>query len=206
MKRIVAATLLTLSTAPAYLMIALPASASEKVTVCNPVSTTNIIRNPADHSGAYEDGYSEGRRSASKGEAYQPRTVGGEFGRGFEDGYFGNRFTGQEYAVRDRVEHYTTQQCDTFYTDNPNPTPVVRPFYTGNPNPNSEVRRQNRELRRQNREGSCVVKTGKLRISPACRHTAFLKYSRASGDRSSTRGRQNPSRTSSRFANESLYI
>ncbi len=166
MKRIVAATLLTLSTAPAYLMITLPASASEKVTVCNPVSTTNIIRNPADHSGAYEDGYSEGRRSASKGEAYQPRTVGGEFGRGFEDGYFGNRFTGQEYAVRDRVEHYTTQQCDTFYTDNPNPTPVVRPVYTGNPNfnpvvrpvhtgnpnPNSEVRRQNRELRRQNRE------------------------------------------------------
>ena len=36
---------------------------------------------------AYQDGYSEGRESYRSAEAYRPRTSGGEFARGFDDGY-----------------------------------------------------------------------------------------------------------------------
>ncbi|WP_310423196.1 hypothetical protein [Chamaesiphon sp. VAR_48_metabat_135_sub] len=47
---------------------------------------------------AYTDGYLEGIRSKTKRETYQARFAGGEFARGFEDGYFGRRSTGQRYT------------------------------------------------------------------------------------------------------------
>jgi hypothetical protein len=47
---------------------------------------------------AYTDGYLEGIRSKTKRETYQARSAGGEFARGFEDGYFGRRSTGQRYT------------------------------------------------------------------------------------------------------------
>jgi len=119
MKRLVAASIVVLSSAPVYFLFTPPASASEVVTVCKPVTSTNIVRNGAAHAAAYEDGFGEGRQSASRGETYERRSVGGEFARGFEDGYFGRRFTGQEYVVRDRVQTYTTQQCQSAFTNNP---------------------------------------------------------------------------------------
>ena len=115
MKQLVAATLLTCATVPASLLFTQSAYA-DTVTNCYPVTQTEVIQNPADHPSAYADGYSEGRQSARKGEAYRPRTVGGEFGRGFEDGYWGHEFTGQEYAVPNRVREYTTQHCNTYTT------------------------------------------------------------------------------------------
>ncbi len=113
MKRLVAATLLTVATIPASLLFAQPAKA-ETYTACYPVTQPNIIQNSADHPGAYADGYSEGRQSRRNGDAYKPRNAGGEFARGFEDGYFGHRFTSQAYAVRNRIEYKTTQQCNTY--------------------------------------------------------------------------------------------
>lgn len=113
MNKLAAATLLTLSTIPACLLFAQQAFAETR-TVCYPVTQSRIIQNAADHSSAYTNGYSEGRQIARKGEAYKPRSAGGEFARGFYDGYYGRPFTGQEYAVPDKVEQYTSQECNTY--------------------------------------------------------------------------------------------
>jgi hypothetical protein len=48
---------------------------------------------------AYADGYREGVESKAKRETYQVRSAGGEFARGFEDGYFGRKSTGQRYTA-----------------------------------------------------------------------------------------------------------
>jgi hypothetical protein len=116
MKRIVTATLLILAATPTYFLFTQPASAGnkDKVTVCHPTQQVRVVKDAADHPAAYRDGYREGEQSARKGDAYKPRTVGGEFSRGFEDGYYGRPFTGQRYEVADRLETYTTQQCDTY--------------------------------------------------------------------------------------------
>lgn len=119
MNKLVAATLLTLTTVPTYLVLPEKAFAQTQ-TVCYPVTQAQVIQNAADHPNAYADGYSEGRQSVSKGEAYRPRTAGGEFARGYEDGYYGRGFTGQEYSVANRVEYYTSQQCNTYTTHNNN--------------------------------------------------------------------------------------
>jgi hypothetical protein len=50
------------------------------------------------HPQAYNDGYRGGIASKARNETYQPRTVGGEFARGWEDGYFGRRNSGQRYT------------------------------------------------------------------------------------------------------------
>jgi hypothetical protein len=55
-------------------------------------------RSDAYHPQAYDDGYREGIASKAKKETYQPRTAGGEFARGVEDGYFGRPNTGQRYT------------------------------------------------------------------------------------------------------------
>jgi hypothetical protein len=138
MKRLVAS-IVVLSSTPVYFLFTPLASASEVVTVCKPVTTTNIVKNAAAHPAAYENGFAEGRLSASRGETYKPRSVGGEFARGFEDGYNGRRFTGQEYAVRDQVQTYTTQQCQNVQTNNPNVNPQVIPNYQTPPNVNPQV-------------------------------------------------------------------
>jgi hypothetical protein len=51
------------------------------------------------HPQAYNDGYREGMASKAKRETYQARSAGGEFARGFEDGYFGRANSGQRYTV-----------------------------------------------------------------------------------------------------------
>ncbi|HEY9652212.1 MAG TPA: hypothetical protein V6C95_16235 [Coleofasciculaceae cyanobacterium] len=117
MNKLVAATLLTFATVPTYLVFPEKVFADTQ-TVCYPVTQAQVIQNPADHPNAYADGYSEGRQSARKGETYRPRTAGGEFGRGYNDGYYGRDFTGQEYSVANRVEYYTSQQCNTYTTHN----------------------------------------------------------------------------------------
>ena len=112
MKRIVAATLLTLAAAPISFFTQ-SAEADDRYTVCYPITHQKVSEDAADHPGAYRDGYRQGTDSARDGEAYRPRTAGGEFARGYEDGYYGRRFSRQRYVVPNRVEYYTTQQCTT---------------------------------------------------------------------------------------------
>lgn len=110
MKRIIATTLVTFTTGCASIFFAQPARA-----VCYPVTERHVVRDSVNHPDAYLDGYREGQQSARKTEEYRPRTAGGEFARGFEDGYYGRSFAGQEFVVKDRVEHYTFQNCDYSY-------------------------------------------------------------------------------------------
>ena len=86
----------------------------DEVTVCRPITRESVRKNPGYHPEAYIDGYSQGERSAIKGEAYKPRTAGGEFGRGFYDGYFGRKFTGQKRVVPNKITSYKTTQCQTY--------------------------------------------------------------------------------------------
>ena len=78
---------------------------------CYPYTQWLIKQDPADHPQAYADGYRQGRQSAEKGDKYKPRTAGGEFARGFEDGYYRKGFTGQKRVVADRYRAYTTPDC-----------------------------------------------------------------------------------------------
>jgi hypothetical protein len=80
---------------------------------CYPVAE-RYQNSAADHPGAYRDGYTQGRESARKGESFKPRTAGGEFARGFEDGYFGRAFTGQKVVVPDTVQYYASGDCGDF--------------------------------------------------------------------------------------------
>ncbi len=66
---------------------------------CKP-NRQEISTSPSDayHANAYSDGYREGTASKANRETYQARSAGGEFTRGFEDGYFGRRNTGQRYT------------------------------------------------------------------------------------------------------------
>ncbi len=63
------------------------------------IATESLERSDAYHAQAYSDGYREGIASKAKRETYQARTAGGEFARGFEDGYFGRATSGQRYTV-----------------------------------------------------------------------------------------------------------
>lgn len=112
--KITLVTLATIATTSTFLGFC-PVTQAEtrKVTICRPTQQVRVVQDAADHPSAYRDGYREGQQSASKGEPYEPRTAGGEFARGFEDGYYARPFTGQQYEVQDRTETYTTQQCDT---------------------------------------------------------------------------------------------
>jgi hypothetical protein len=60
---------------------------------------TQVSRDNANHPSAYNDGYREGRTNAQRGEKYVPRTGGGEFSRGFDDGYYGKKSTGQDPSM-----------------------------------------------------------------------------------------------------------
>ncbi len=113
MNRILSATLLSCATAPVFLLFTQPAKA-DTATYCYPVTRREVIQNSADHPNAYANGYSEGLQIARKGEVYKPRTAGGEFSRGFDDGYYGRPFLGQRYAVPDQVREFTTQECETY--------------------------------------------------------------------------------------------
>ncbi len=62
----------------------------------------DVRENSAYHPQAYADGYTQGQRSSADGDKYERRTAGGEFARGFKDGYYGKEFVGQKIVVPDR--------------------------------------------------------------------------------------------------------
>jgi hypothetical protein len=118
MKKIISITLLTIAATPSFLFFNQTAFAGErsrerKETYCYPVTEPRISRDPAYHPRAYADGYRQGRTSARKGEVYKPRTAGGEFARGFEDGYHGEEFSNQKQIVPDRIDYETVTKCST---------------------------------------------------------------------------------------------
>jgi hypothetical protein len=88
---------------------------------CYPVTQYRTVRDPAYHPQAYEDGYREGANVARKYEKYEPRTVGGEFARGFDEGYEGRPLAGQRNTIADRQESYETSQCRNYYYNEKDP-------------------------------------------------------------------------------------
>lgn len=56
------------------------------------------VKSDAYDPNAYADGYQEGIANKANWQTYQARSAGGEFARGFEDGYFGRKNTGQRYT------------------------------------------------------------------------------------------------------------
>ncbi|MBR8833044.1 MAG: hypothetical protein DSM106950_03110 [Stigonema ocellatum SAG 48.90 = DSM 106950] len=129
MKKIIPASLVVLATTSAFLFNNQPVQAHGRfyhypfyenhypfydqypARYCYPVAGWLIKEDPAYHPQAYADGYRQGRKSAENGESYKPRTAGGEFARGFEDGYYVREFTGQKHIVPDRYRPYTTSNC-----------------------------------------------------------------------------------------------
>jgi len=103
-KKIAFIALLSLTTVSISLLSS-QAARADKIIYCHPVTDNQVSRNPADRPHTYADGYREGEQSFRDGVAYKPRTGGGEFARGFEDGYFNRPYTGQE------LEQNITQKC-----------------------------------------------------------------------------------------------
>ncbi|WP_310429271.1 hypothetical protein [Chamaesiphon sp. VAR_48_metabat_135_sub] len=62
-------------------------------------TVTRTYHDTANHPRAYADGYGEGQMNARKGDKYAARSGGGEFSRGFDDGYFGRANTGQNASA-----------------------------------------------------------------------------------------------------------
>lgn len=100
MKKIAAAllSLVAVSTSLLYPQVA----KANRVIYCADLAEDETVTYSADHPHAYADGYREGEQSARNKEAYKPRTVGGEFARGFEDGYYNRRYAGQKQVVLNR--------------------------------------------------------------------------------------------------------
>ena len=125
MEKIVSAALLSLVTVSTSLLFTQAAKA-DRVIYCHPVTGNQVSKNSADHPNAYADGYREGEQTARNREAYKPRTAGGEFARGFEDGYFNRSYTGQQAVVPNRSTQYAAQDCDEggYYTAAPPPAVI----------------------------------------------------------------------------------
>jgi hypothetical protein len=81
---------------------------------CQPVTQWLLDQDPSYHPRAYSDGYRQGRESSKKGNAYKPRTAGGEFGRGFDDGYYGREFSGQKHIIANAYQPFTTSECNYY--------------------------------------------------------------------------------------------
>ncbi len=129
MKKIVVAAILSLIAGSTSLLFTQAAKA-DPVVSCYPVTGNRVLKeSAADHPHAYADGYREGEQTARNREAYKPRTVGGEFARGFEDGYFNRPYTGQENVVPKTIVQHTTQVCneDGYYTAAPPPAYIYNP-------------------------------------------------------------------------------
>jgi|GEM_PF-5669943 len=110
----------TVAIASATLPVVLLFSASaraEQYTHCYPVEKVRVIKDSGNHPNAYDDGYREGVEDAREGKEYEPRSAGGEFARGFDDGYYGRPYTGQQNTIPNRRENYTSRQCSTYYYD-----------------------------------------------------------------------------------------
>jgi len=113
-KSILSAAAIAAATLSLTLTISVPARA-ENYTYCADVEQVRVIKDDGNHPNAYDDGYREGTQSAQNGDEYEPRSVGGEFARGFEEGYYGRPYAGQQNVVPTRQERYTNHQCRTYH-------------------------------------------------------------------------------------------
>ncbi|MBF2067304.1 MAG: hypothetical protein IGS39_23235 [Calothrix sp. C42_A2020_038] len=129
MTKIIPALLLSLTTATVFLFTNQPAEAHRyrhhhyrnfyrrrvyPTRYCYPVTRWFVNQDPAYHPRAYSDGFRQGRESAKRGDAYKERTAGGEFARGFEDGYYGREFQGQKHIVANLYQPFTTNECNWY--------------------------------------------------------------------------------------------
>ncbi len=125
MKKIIMASLVALATTTGFILNNQPAQAHRRyyyhpyhrsypLSYCYPITQWFVDEDPAYHPQAYADGYRQGSASAKKGNAYKPRTAGGEFARGFKDGYYGREFAGQKQTVPNVVKPYTRTNCGWF--------------------------------------------------------------------------------------------
>lgn len=105
------------SAAIPFLLLFSASARAEQYNHCYPVEKVRIIKDSGNHPNAYDDGYREGVETAREGDEYEPRSAGGEFARGFDDGYYGRPYTGQQNTIPNRRETYTTRQCSTYYYD-----------------------------------------------------------------------------------------
>ncbi|MEH1767206.1 hypothetical protein [Nostoc sp.] len=137
MNKIVVAAIFSLIAGSTSLLFTQAAKA-DPIVSCYPVTYNRVLKeSAADHPHAYADGYREGEQTARNRVAYKPRTVGGEFARGFEDGYFNLPYTGQETVVPKTIVQHTAQVCneDGYYTAAPpypyayNPYVIYGPPY-----------------------------------------------------------------------------
>ncbi|MEH2376182.1 hypothetical protein [Nostoc sp.] len=130
MKKIVVAAIFSLIAGSTSLLFPQAAKA-DRVVYCHPVTDNRVVKeSAADHSHAYANGYREGEQSARNREAYKPRTGGGEFARGFQDGYLNLPYAGQENVVSKTIVQQTTQVCneDGYYTVAPPPVYIYNPY------------------------------------------------------------------------------
>lgn len=95
MKRIVLGALLTIATTPVFLLFNQPAEA--QINYCDSAQNNNA----GNHQNAYADGYREGQQSARDRQTYRPRTAGGNFDRGFYDGYYNRPYRDGRYVSRE---------------------------------------------------------------------------------------------------------
>ncbi|MBN3952020.1 MAG: hypothetical protein HWQ38_38355 [Nostoc sp. NMS7] len=129
-KKIVVAAIFSLIAGSTSLLFPQAAKA-DRVVYCHPVTENRVIKeSAADHPHAYADGYREGEQTARNRVAYKPRTAGGEFARGFEDGYFNLPYAGQSDVVPKTIVQQTTQVCneDGYYTVAPPPAYIYNPY------------------------------------------------------------------------------
>ena len=81
---------------------------------CYPIQETRVVSDPGYHPQAYDDGYREGVAEARANAPFEIRTAGGEFARGYEDGYNGRSYAGQKKVLPDRREAYRSQKCRNY--------------------------------------------------------------------------------------------
>ncbi|MDZ7965147.1 MAG: hypothetical protein RM368_09240 [Nostoc sp. DedSLP03] len=128
MKKIVVAAIFSLIAGSTSLLFPQAAKA-DRVVYCRPVIDNRVLNSAANHPNAYTNGFREGQQSARNREAYKPRTVGGEFARGFQDGYLNLPYAGQENVVPRTIVQHTTQICDDDgYTVAPSPVYIYNPY------------------------------------------------------------------------------
>ncbi|NEO72394.1 hypothetical protein [Moorena sp. SIO3H5] len=125
MKKIGSTTLLIFATLSGLLLFPSEVKA-DRIRYCYRVPRYYVEKDAANHREAYDDGYKEGRRDARRGIAYEERSAGGEFSRGYRHGYYGRRYRGQRRQVADRRNYYNTRECRTYnYDDKENMKDVL---------------------------------------------------------------------------------
>ncbi|MBV9385868.1 MAG: hypothetical protein JOZ78_05505 [Chroococcidiopsidaceae cyanobacterium CP_BM_ER_R8_30] len=125
MKKIVSIALLSLATISMPLLFSQAARADE--VYCHPVTDKQVSRNSANYPNAYAAGYQAGEQRFRDGVGYKPQEEGGEFARGFEDGYFNRPYNGPT------VDQSITQKCDESGYNGVSPPSVVYYPYVVSP-------------------------------------------------------------------------